>query len=310
MTERIVVTGGTGFLGWHVGMALAAKKASYELWGHEHVDLNIASSTLRAFQKAKPQVVYHLAAQVGGIGANQRSPAVFWRDNTMMGINVLDACLAVGVQRLVLVSTTCGYPCNAPIPFKEEDFWNGYPEPTNAPYGIAKKSLVVGALAYGKQFGLDVVVAIPTNLYGPHDNFDPETSHVIPALMQKIQFARLHKLPAIEIWGSGAPTRDFLYAEDAARGLLDICEKAPKGSMMNLGSNQEVSIRQVAKIIAKIAGWNGAFKFDTRQPDGQPRRLLDTTRAQTLIGWKPKIDLFDGLARTYQWWMSKTEVTR
>lgn len=301
----ILVTGGAGFLGRHVARELSLREQDYEAWGKKDANLEHFQHTLSAFTKLKPKTVIHLAATVGGIGANRRNPATFWRDNTLMGLNVLDACLSSGVKRLVLVSTTCGYPKLCPVPFKEEDLFNGYPEETNAPYGIAKRSLVVGAFSYQKQFGLEVVTVIPTNLYGIGDSFDPEDSHVVPALIRKIHEAAKLKRSTVELWGTGKATRDFLYVEDAARGIVDAALKGKEGSTINLGSGSEVSIAVLAETIAKTVGWSGRLTFDATKPDGQPRRLLDITKARKLLGWTPKVGLREGLLKTYEWFLTE-----
>jgi GDP-L-fucose synthase len=264
--------------------------------------LTTASGALRILQKTRPDSVIHLAATVGGIGANQANPAVFWQQNLLMGINVLDACLGTGVIRLLIVGTTCSYP-RAPktVPFIEEELFDGYPEPTNAPYGIAKRCLITGAMAYRKQFGLDVVAAIPTNLYGPWDNFDPKSSHVIPALIRKVHDAHVRGEKLVEIWGTGKATRDFLYVADAAEALVTLLQKGASGSTVNIGSGREVAIGQVAEAICATVGFKGKAVYKPDMPDGQPRRVLDTSKMKSL-GWKASTILPHGLAQTYDWW--------
>lgn len=306
---KTVITGGTGFLGQHLGRAFHAAGIEAELWGREKADLLIPTSTLRVFQQAKPELVVHAAATCGGIGANRRSPGVFWYENLQMGINVLQACLSTGVRRVVLVGTTCSYPSETPVPFNETRIWDGYPEPTNAPYGLAKRALMDGYLAFARQFGIEVVIAVPTNLYGPGDNFDPEDSHVIPALIRKIDDKVRHKKKAdLVIWGTGKPTRDFLYVQDGAEGIVQLALKAPAGSIVNLGSGEEISIRKLVDVIANVMEVRFPGHFDDTQPDGQMRRCLDTKRAQHLLGWRAKMDLHEGLRRTVEWYREQKEV--
>jgi GDP-L-fucose synthase len=258
------------------------------------------------FQKHKPMSVIHLAASVGGIGANQRNPARFWRDNTIMGINVLDGCLNAGVKRLVVIGTTCSYPkVPAVVPFPETELWNGYPEPTNAPYGIAKGSLLVGAMAYRKQFGLDCVGVVPTNLYGPGDNFDEESSHVIPALITKMHWARRRGESAVTLWGTGAASRDFLYVTDAALGVVAALDHGIGGEIYNLGSGSEVTIKYLAEEVAAAVGFKGKILYDSSKPDGQPRRCLDSRKAHSALGWRATVSLATGLDTTYRWWKSR-----
>lgn len=310
MSNPWLVTGGTGFLGRHIGQLLRLREFDARLWGSEQCDLLSSVQTLREVQRLRPEVIIHAAAACGGIGANIKSPWAFWRDNLQMGINLLDASLASGVKRIVLIGTTCSYPAEAPMPFVETSLFDGYPEVTNAPYAIAKRSLIVGGMAYAKQFGVEVVVVVPTNLYGPHDNFDPDTSHVIPALILKMLEARHKKRATIEVWGSGDVTRDFLFVEDAARGIVDAATRAPNGAIINLGSGNEVTIKQVCKAIAKATDYIGHFKHDTSKPDGQKRRVLDISRADRLLGWKPSTTLADGLAKTVEWYKHRQQESK
>lgn len=302
---KVLVTGGTGFLGKYVSQVLKERGMDVVAVGREAGDLTSHVIALRVFQQHRPEMVVHLAAEVGGIGANRAKPGTFWQTNTMMGVNVLDASLAVGVKRVLVAGTTCCYP-EMPklIPFVEEELFSGHPEPTNSPYAMAKRSLIVGALAYRKQFGLDCVAAVPTNLYGSGDNFDLSTSHVIPALIRKMHEAMVNKARFVDIWGTGKPTRDFLYAGDAATGIATILEKAESGSIVNLGSGQETSIAEVATEISRVVGYRGHARYDSEKPDGQPRRVLDISRAKTL-GWKPTVKLRDGLEATYAWWKQR-----
>ena len=301
----ILVTGGKGFLGKHVMDRLLLRGYKAVGLGSQDGDLRSDSHTSRLFDLHRPDTVIHLAAVVGGIGANQEHPGKFWRDNTIMGVNVLDACVRYGVRKLILASTTCAYPHTPPrIPFLEEDMWMGYPEPTNAPYGVAKKSLMVGANAYKQEYGLEVATLVPTNLYGPGDNFDLNSSHVIPAMMRRMHEAKLTGDPQVVMWGTGSPTRDFLYVDDAAHAFqlaLD-CEDA---GPINLGSGQEVSMFKLANMIREIVGYLGKIKWDYAKPDGQPRRCLDSTESFRRLAWEAVTPLEDGLKRMYKWYTER-----
>ena len=303
---KVLVTGGHGFLGKHVMQELVQHGMEGAALRRSDADLTSHVAALRVFQQHRPDAVIHLAASVGGIGANRATPATFWQENTLMGVNVLDACLASGVKRLLVVGTTCSYPrVPKTIPFVEEELFDGYPETTNAAYGIAKRSLLVGAAAYHKQFGLDSVAVLPTNLYGPHDDFDEKTSHVIPAVIQKLHWAKVKRERTVELWGTGKPTRDFLHAADAAHGVVTALEKSPPGEIYNLGSGTEVSIRNLVEELAVIVGYAGVIKFNPAHPDGQPRRALDSTKAKELLGWEPVVKLRDGLEGVYTWWRNR-----
>lgn len=301
---RVLVTGAAGFLGDHVCTAIG-RQGMHELLitRRTETDLRSRMLTLDLMAKAKPEAVIHLAARVGGIGANQKYPATFWRENLEMGMNVLEACSLAKVKKLVMVGTTCSYPRAPRIPFREADLFDGYPEDTNAPYGIAKRALIVGAEAYRKEFGLNAVTVIPTNLYGPWDNFDPESSHVIPAMIRKYHEAMVRDDDIVELWGTGSPTRDFLYVEDAAMAIVEALEKLDGPAPVNLGSGHEVSIREISQQIARMVGYRGVTKWDASQPDGQPRRCLDTSRAADLLGWRSTTTLHEGLRKTYDWWL-------
>lgn len=303
--KNVLVTGSSGFVGHHVMARVSQLDCNY--WAHQHRDHNLTSEeeTHHLFNRSEPEIVIHLAALCGGIGANRTSPADFWRDNLMMGVNVLEACRVYKIQKLVLVGTTCSYPKHAEVPFKEDCLWNGYPEETNAPYGVAKRCLMEGAKAYRQQYGLDVTTVIPTNLYGPHDNFDPETSHIIPALIRKCAEDDKH----LQLWGTGTPTRDFLYVEDCADAILKAVECDDAGPI-NLGSGREISIFDTAKTISNMMGAGRWISFDKTKPDGQPRRALDTSKAERLMGWKATTQLEYGIRKTIDWYLANRETKR
>ena len=300
---RIVVTGGTGFLGRHLMAALAARGyRNAEAIGSRDYDLVHEAETRRMLAERRPEVIVHLAAVVGGIGANRLHPGSYFFDNLMMGTLLMEHARSAGVQRFVSIGTICSYPKFTPVPFREEDLWNGYPEETNAPYGLAKKMLLVQSQAYRQEFGFDGVNAMLVNLYGPGDNFDPESSHVIPALIRKCVEAVEAGAREIEVWGTGQATREFLYVEDAARGVVAAMERLQDSEPVNLGAGREISIRDLATLIAERAGFRGRLVWDPSKPDGQPRRCLDTSRAERLLGWKAETPFEDGLARTIAWY--------
>ena len=304
--RRVLVTGGAGFLGGHVVRALKAKgatdifvprKAEYDLVSRESVD--------RLLDDAKPDVVIHLAAKAGGIGANRARPAEFFYDNLLMGVQMLDASYRARVEKFVAIGTVCSYPKFTPVPFKEEDLWGGFPEETNAPYGLAKKMLLVQSQAYREQYGFSSINLIPVNLYGPRDNFDLETSHVIPALIRKCLEAKERGDDKVTLWGDGSPTREFLYAPDAADGILLGAEKLNTSAPVNLGSGQEISISDLADMIARQVGYAGAFEWNTDYPNGQPRRCLDTHKAKQLFGFTARTSLEQGIRATIDWYTSQ-----
>ncbi|MDX6513071.1 MAG: GDP-L-fucose synthase [Gaiellaceae bacterium] len=266
----------------------------------EH-DLTNADAVERLFAEAKPEVVYHLAALAGGIGANRAEPGRFWYVNLLMGAYVLEQSRLAGVSKLVTLGTICEYPKHAPVPFREDDLWDGYPEETNAPYGIAKKAHLVGGQAYRDQYGMDVVHLLPVNLYGPRDNFDLETSHVIPALIRKMESNH----ERIVLWGDGTPTREFLYVEDAAEGIALAGERYDGAEPVNLGSGEEISIRDLASLVAEVVGFEGEIEWDTSKPNGQPRRQLDVSRARDRFGFEAHTSLREGLERTVAWYRSQ-----
>ena len=304
--SRIVITGGTGFLGRYLHQALLALgNTRVHALGHEHYDLTDPDDARALFADLKPDLVFHLAAKVGGIGANRAAPATFLHANTLMGLHLLDAARDTGVSKIVMVGTTCAYPKFAVPPFKETCLWDGYPEETNAPYGVAKRLLLVAAEAYRQQYGLDVITLIPTNLFGASDNFDLQTSHVIPALIRKIDAALLGGATEVQLWGDGTPTRDFLYVSDCVQGLLAAARDYHGAAPINLGSGEEVSIAEVAAVIARIMGFPGTFAWDPTQPNGQPRRQLDVTCAHELLGWSAATPLEHGLQQTIDWWRNE-----
>ncbi len=270
--------------------------------GARHYDLTREADTLRMLDERRPEVVIHLAAVVGGIGANRRTPGTFFYRNLMMGALLMEHARRAGVGRFVSVGTICSYPRLTPVPFREEELWNGYPEETNAPYGLAKKMLLVQSKAYRQEFGFDAVNVLPVNLYGPGDNFDPETSHVIPALIRKCLEAAERGEEEVEIWGTGGATREFLYVADAAEAIVLAAEKLEGSEPVNLGSGNEISIRELAEKIAALSGFRGRLAWDASKPDGQPRRSLDTSRAARLLGWRASRSLDEGLAGTVAWY--------
>ena len=303
--KRIVVTGGAGFLGKAVCRVLQARGVK----GDQIVvprrcdyDLTIESHVERLYADARPDVVIHLAAEVGGIGANMAQPGRFFYANMAMGLHLVEHARRVGLEKFVHTGTVCAYPKHCPIPFREDDLWNGYPEETNAPYGVAKKALFVMLDGYRRQYGLASAVVVPVNLYGPGDNFDPATSHVIPALIRKCEDARRTRTERIECWGTGSATREFLYVDDAAEGVVRAAEMLEEPLPINLGGGVEIAIRDLVKKIAAACDYGGRIEWDASKPDGQPRRSLDISRAKQLLGWTPKQDFDTGLAATVAWW--------
>jgi GDP-L-fucose synthase len=295
---RVLVTGGGGFLGSHLVERLEEAGDEVFVARSRDYDLTRADDTERLFDDAKPERVFHLAAEVGGIGANRENPGRYWYANLMMGAHVLELARAREVDKLILVGTVCSYPKYTPVPFSEDDLWNGYPEETNAPYGVAKKAILVGAQSYREQYDLDVIYLLPANLYGPRDNFDLASSHVIPALIRKM----VDSTGEVVLWGDGSPTREFLYVEDCAEGLILAADRYDGPEPVNLGTGVETSIRELAEMIGDLTGFDGEIVWDTSMPNGQPRRSLDASRAHELFGFDAQTSLREGLERTIAWY--------
>jgi len=304
--KRVVVTGGAGFLGtWVVRRLEALGCRDIFVPRSREFDLVEEAGVRRLYEVARPQVVIHLAARVGGIGANRENPGRFFYDNLMMGVLLMEYARRRGVEKFVAVGTVCCYPKHTPVPFREEDLWNGYPEETNAPYGLAKKMLLVQAQAYRQQYGFNAVFLIPVNLYGPGDSFDPDRSHVIPALIRKCVEARRAGQEEVVVWGSGKATREFLYVEDAATAIAQATARYDGPEPVNLGTGSEISIRELAERIADLTGFRGRLVWDGTKPDGQPRRCLDTTRAERAFGFRARTPFAEGLARTVEWYLAR-----
>lgn len=301
--KRILVTGGTGFLGSVLVSKLAGQGASAIITsGSNQYDLRESNDVERMFKESRPDLVFHLAAVVGGIGANRSNPGKLFYDNAIMGIQVIEHARRASVGKTLVVGTICSYPKYTSIPFKESDFWNGYPEETNAPYGLAKKMLLVQSQAYRQQYGVDIINVLPVNLYGPGDNFDLDSSHVIPALIRKYVEARDSGAREVTLWGTGKATREFLYVDDAAEAILLAMEKYDSPDPVNLGSGEEISIRDLSLMIGNAVGFSGRSLWDTSKPDGQPRRNLDTTKAREEFGFVSSVSLSVGLDRTIEWY--------
>ena len=302
---RVLVTGGAGFLGSHVVERLRANGAEPFVPRRRDYDLTVEADVARLFADAQPELVIHLAAEVGGIGANRANPGRYWYANLVMGAHVLEQSRVNGVGKIVLLGTICAYPKFAPVPFQEEELWNGYPEETNAPYGVAKKALLVGAQGYREQYGTDAVYLLPVNLYGPRDNFDLETSHVIPALIRKMVDAQTRGEREIVLWGDGSPTREFLYVDDCAEAIVLAADRYDGAEPVNIGTGDEISIRELAELIGELTGFAGEIVWDTTKPNGQPRRKLDVTRAEELFGFRAQTTLRVGLERTIAWYRAQ-----
>jgi GDP-L-fucose synthase len=308
--KRIVVTGGAGFLGSFLVEALEARGCRNVFVPRQRdYDLTTMTGLERMFSDARPEVIFHLAAVVGGIGANRENPGSFFYKNAIMGIQLLEYARLAGVEKTIVAGTICAYPKFAPIPFREEDLWNGYPEETNAPYGIAKKALLVQCQAYRQQYGMNAIYLLPVNLYGPRDNFDLETSHVIPALVRKAITARDSGASSFTCWGDGTPTREFLYVRDAAEALALAAERYNGEEPVNLGSSQEISIRELSETVARVVGFEGDIVWDETKPNGQPRRKLDVERAWRSFGFRSSTSFEHGLRETVRWFESVANTT-
>jgi len=303
--KTVLVTGGGGFLGQHVVAKLRADGCERVIAPSKRdYDLREKEQIVRLFEHSQPAMVIHLAAVVGGIGANRLHPGEFFYDNAIMGIELIEHARRMNVRKFVCLGTICAYPKFAPVPFREEDLWNGYPEETNAPYGLAKKMLLVQAQAYRQEYGFNCIYLLPVNLYGPKDNFDPRTSHVIPALIKRFLEAKTRGERTVTCWGTGSASREFLYVEDAAEAILLAAEHYNCPEPVNLGAGHEITIRQLAELLRELTGFEGELEWDATQPDGQPRRSLDVSRAKREFGFIAKTSLADGLRRTIEWYQT------
>jgi GDP-L-fucose synthase len=301
---RIVVTGGGGFLGSHLVDRLRATGEDPFVARRADYDLTRWDDAVRLFADGRPELVFHLAAEVGGIGANRANPGRYWYANLMMGAHVLELARQQGTGKVVVAGTVCAYPKHTPVPFREDDLWNGYPEETNAPYGVAKKSILVGAQSYREQYGTNAIFMLPANLYGPRDNFHLTNAHVIADLIRK-----MHESPeAIVLWGDGSPTREFLFVEDAAEAFVLAAERYDGEEPVNIGAGKEISIRELAELVAELTGFTGEIRWDESMPNGQPRRSLDATRARELFGFEARTPLREGLERTIAWYRAQAPV--
>jgi GDP-L-fucose synthase len=313
LQDKVIVTGGAGFLGQSVVKKLLEAGFNPEkivIPRKADIDLTKEANVIKLYKDHQPDIVVHLAAEVGGIGANMENPGRFFYANMSMGLNLVEQARVHSIKKFVFVGTACAYPKFCPSPFKEEDLWNGYPEETNAPYGIAKKAIYLMLEAYQQQYGLNSAVLIPVNLYGPNDNFNPASSHVVPALIRKCVAAKNNKEPFIECWGTGSATRDFLYVDDAANGIIEAVLKINSPIPINLGSGSEIRIKDLIDKIVKYCEYDGEVRWNSSKPDGQPRRLLDITKAKELLGWEPKQNFDDGLRQTVEWYKNNIENCR
>jgi len=301
--KRVTVTGGAGFLGSYVFRKLEERGCG-DIFVPRSKDYDLVNyqACKKVYEDSKSDIVIHLAARVGGIGANRANPGKFFYENLMVGVQMMDLGRQVGVEKFIALGTICAYPKFTPVPFKEEDLWNGYPEETNAPYGLAKKMLLVQAQAYREQYGFNAIYLLPVNLYGPGDNFDPQSSYVIPALIKKCIDAIGDNDSQITVWGTGQPTREFLYVEDAAEGIFLASEGYNKADPVNLGAGFEISMKDLVSLIAKLTGFKGRVIWDTTKPDGQPRRCLDVSKAEREFGFRAKVGFKEGLKRTIEWY--------
>jgi GDP-L-fucose synthase len=303
--SRVLVTGGGGFLGSHLVERLERDGHDVYVARRRNYDLTHEGDAAALFGDARPELVFHLAAEVGGIGANRASPGRYWYANTVMGAHVLEQARRAGVAKVVLAGTVCAYPKFAPIPFKEGELWEGYPEETNAPYGVAKKSVLVGAQSYRDQYGLNAIFLVPANLYGPRDNFHPTDAHVIADLIRKMS----EGTDEVVLWGDGSPTREFLYVDDCVEGFVLAAERYDGPEPVNLGAGKEISIRELAELTAEVIGFDGRITWDTSMPNGQPRRSVDATRARDLFGFEARTPLREGLERTAAWYREHVVAT-
>ncbi len=308
LDKRIVVTGGAGFLGRHVCRELESRSpAAIFVPRSAEYDLRDSAAVEELFCDTRPDIVIHLAAVVGGIGANRANPGRYFYDNAMMGLLLIEAARRHKTSKFVATGTICAYPKFTPVPFREDEIWNGYPEETNAPYGLAKKMLLVQSQAYRQQYGLNAITLFPVNLFGPGDNFDLDTSHVIPALIRKVIEAKETKSSVIDVWGTGTASREFLFVRDAARGIVLATEQFDKSAPVNLGSGEEITIRNLVDLICKLGGFEGEIRWDTTKPDGQPRRCLDVTRARKEFGFSAETRLDEGLLETIHWYRNNCQ---
>lgn len=308
--KRVLVTGGNGFLGSRIVSNLKSHHAFVTSPSSKEYDLVSIDQSWKLFDKCNPDFVIHCAAVVGGIGANRKSPATFFYKNLQMGLNVIEMTRLFKTGKIVVVGTICSYPKMCPIPFKESDLWNGFPEETNAPYGIAKKALLTMLQAYRQEYGLHGIYLMPVNMYGPKDNFDPATSHVIPSIIKKILEAMRDSRNTVHLWGTGKPTREFLYVDDAAEAILLALEKYDSSEPMNIGTGIEISIHDLAKKVAANLCYKGKFVWDSNMPDGQPRRCLDVSHAEKMLGWKAKTSFDEGLQVTVDWYLHAVETEK
>ncbi len=305
--STVFVTGGSGFLGSHIVDLLRQRGARVLAPARKQLDLLNRTAVDSFLREYRPEVVVHAAACIGGIGFTRTHPGTTFYENILMNTQMMEACRLAGVEKFVGIGSVCAYPKTLPLPFSEDDLWLGYPEETNAPYGLAKKMMLVQAQAYRQEFGFNAIHLLMVNMYGPRDKFDPRWSHVIPALMRKCLEAKEQGAPVVEVWGDGSPTREFLYVGDAAEAVVLATEKYDSSEPVNIGSGEEISIRELAVLIAELTGFDGEFSWQTQQPNGQPRRILDVSRAQREFGFKARIRLREGLQKTLDWYVENRE---